>query len=146
MRIILNVKIKNHKPGEVIEVKDGYGFYLINKKDAILATSGNMTHLNHVNEQNALQEELLIKDMKVLKEKLEKETYSFPAKTSDKDQVFGSVTTKKISEALKKKGYNIDKKKITLDHDLISLGTHNVDVELHKQVHATIKVNLVKEK
>jgi large subunit ribosomal protein L9 len=146
MKIILNTKLKNHKPGDIIDVKDGYGTYLINNGDAVLATTGNITHLNTTNAENALQEELHIKDMEDVKKKIEKEKIVFKVKTGDKDQVFGSVTTKKIAEYLNKHGYQIDKKKISLDHDLVTLGTHLVDIELHKKVHVQIKVELVKER
>ena len=146
MKIILNTKLKNHQPGSIIDVKDGYGTYLITKGDAVAATTGNINHLNKTNAENELQEELLIKDMEDLKKKMEKEKFSFKVKTGDKDQVFGSVTTKKIAEVLNEKGYKIDKKKISLDHDIVSLGTHVVDVELHKKVHAQIKVEVVKER
>ena len=60
------------------------------------------------------------------------------------DRVFGSVSTKQINEELKKLNFNIDKNKIKLNEPLSTLGTHLVDVELHKQVIAKVKVNLVK--
>ena len=65
MKIILNIKLKNHKPGEIIDVKDGYGAYLINEGNAVVANNGNIHHLNRTNAENALQEELLIKSLKM---------------------------------------------------------------------------------
>ena len=82
--------------------------------------------------------------MQALKEKMKKEKYEFKVKTGSQDRVFGSISTKQIANMLKEKGYNIDKKQIKLDHELTSLGMHNVDIVLHKQVTATIKINLVK--
>ena len=65
-------------------------------------------------------------------------------KVGTQDRVFGSVSTKQIVTELKKLNYDIDKNKIKLDHPLSSLGTHVVNVELHKKVIANIKINLVK--
>ena len=59
--------------------------------------------------------------------------------------MFGQISTKQIKEELSKLGYKIEKTQILLDHPITSLGTHNIEIELHKQVKATIKVNVVKE-
>ena len=66
-------------------------------------------------------------------------------KTGEQDKVFGTVSTKQICEELKKKNFDIDKKKIILDHSLDSLGTHIVKIELHKKVIADLKVTLKKQ-
>ena len=58
--------------------------------------------------------------------------------------MFGSVSTKQIVQELKNKNYDIDKNKVKLNEPLTSLGTHVVNVELHKKVIANLKVNLVK--
>ena len=67
-------------------------------------------------------------------------------KTSKDGRVFGSVSTKQISDELKKKNYDIDKKKINLSVPLSSLGFYDVEIQLHKSVVAIIKVQLVGEK
>lgn len=68
----------------------------------------------------------------------------FKVKVGSGDKVFGSVSAKQIEKELKNKGYDIDKKSIIINSSLSSLGTHIVDIELHKKVVAKIKVNLVK--
>ena len=75
---------------------------------------------------------------------MEKAKFKFKVKTGTGDRVFGSVSTKSIAEELKKQGFDIDKKKIKLDSPLTSLGFHNVQIELHKEVVAQIKVELTK--
>ena len=69
---------------------------------------------------------------------------SFKVKTGEQDRVFGSVSAKQITEEIKNKGYNIDKKQIKINNPLSTLGFHNVDIELHKKVIATVKIELKK--
>lgn len=145
MKVILLTDVKGQgKKGDIITVKDGYGMFLIKDKKAVNATDGSINRLNKENAEKALEENLLIKEMKKVKEELERTKISFKVKTGEHDRVFGSVSTKQITNELKGKGFNIDKKQIRLDHELMSLGTHNVDIILHKQVVATVKIVLTK--
>ncbi len=145
MKIILLKDVKKHgKKGDIIEVADGYGNFLIKNKDAVLATSGGVDRLNKENAQKKKDEENLIKECNKLKTKLEKENFVFKVKTGAQDKVFGSVSAKQIETELKNKKYDIDKKQIKINNALSTLGFHNVDIELHKKVVATIKVQLVK--
>ena len=100
--------------------------------------------LNKENAQKKKDEENLIKACNKLKTKLEKETFVFKVKTGAQDKVFGSISAKQIETELKSKKYDIDKKQIKINNALSTLGFHNVDIELHKKVTATIKVQLVK--
>lgn len=145
MKIILLKDVKKHgKKGDIIEVADGYGNFLIKNKDAVLATSGGVDRLYKENAQKKKDEENLIKECNKLKTKLEKENFVFKVKTGAQDKVFGSVSAKQIETELKNKKYDIDKKQIKINNALSTLGFHNVDIELHKKVVATIKVQLVK--
>lgn len=147
MKVILLENVKGQgKKGDIINVKDGYGMFLVKDKKAVNATDGSINRLNKENEAKAREEELLIKEMQSLKVKLESNKYSFKVKTGEHDRVFGSISTKQIASELKNKGFDIDKKQIHLDHELSALGTHNVDIILHKKVTATIKIDLIKEK
>lgn len=133
------------KKGEIKEVKDGYGKnFLIKNGYAVLVTETSLNRLNKENEENRLQEQLNIKECKEIKNKLEKLKLKFKVKTGAGDRVFGSVSTKLIVEKLKDSGFDIDKRKIKLDNPLTSLGFHNVDIELHKEVIATIRIELTK--
>jgi len=145
MKIILLKDVKKHgKKGDIIDVADGYGNFLIKRKEAVLATSGGVDRLNKENAQKKKDEENLIKECNKLKDKLEKETFVFKVKTGAQDKVFGSVSAKQIETELKNKKYDIDKKQIKINNALSTLGFHNVDIELHKKVVATIKVQLIK--
>jgi large subunit ribosomal protein L9 len=145
MKIILLKDVKKQgKKGDIIEVADGYGNFLIKNKEAVLATSGGVDRLHKENEQRRIDEENLIKECTKIKNKLEKEKFQFKVKTGAQDRVFGSVSAKQIETELKNKKYDIDKKQIKINSALSTLGFHNVDIELHKKVIATIKVELVK--
>ena len=145
MKIILIKDVKKQgKSGDILEVKDGYGSFLINKGDAVLATSNSVNRLDRENKEKEIKENNLIKECEVLKKKLENLKISFKVKTGEQDRVFGSVSAKQIVEELKNKGYNIDKKQIKINNVISSLGFHNVDIELHKKVVANIKIELKK--
>ena len=145
MKIILLEDVrKQGKKGDILEVKDGYGNFLIKNKQAVIASQAGLTRLQKENDAKKAQEKQDIENAKKLKEQLEKVELIFAVKTGVGDKVFGSISPKQISEELKKKGFSIDKKQIIEKNALSSLGYHNVEIELHKQVSATIKVHLTK--
>ena len=145
MRVILLKDVKKQgKKDDVIEVKDGYGTYLINNKLAVLETKGSSKVLSKQKEEAALEESLLLKECEDIKRKLEKMTLNFNVNTGKNGQVFGQISTKQIAEELKKKGFDIDKRKIKLDVPINTLGVTNVKVILHKNVEATLKIHLQK--
>ncbi len=142
--IFINDLKKQGKKGEIKEVKDGYASFLIKNNYVIPANEGNLKQFNTKKEKEELNEALKIKECEKIKEQLEKVTINISVKTGAQDRVFGSVSTKQISQELKKIGFEIEKNKIKENEPLASLGTHIVSVELHKQVIADLKVNLVK--
>lgn len=145
MKIILIEDVrKQGKKGDIIEVADGYGNFLIKGKQAVLASQAGITKLNREKERKQQAEEELINECNKIKEKLAKEIFKFKVKTGEQDRVFGSVSAKQIALELNNKNYKIDKKQIKINNALASLGCHNVDIELHKKVIATIRVELVK--
>lgn len=145
MKVILLKDVKKQgKKDDIIEVKDGYGNYLINNKLAVLATKGSSKVLKFQQEKAALEENLLIKDCEDIKKKLESMTLNFKVNTGKNGQVFGQISTKQISDEIKKKGFDIDKRKIKLDVPINTLGTTNVKILLHKKVEATLKIHLQK--
>lgn len=146
MKVIFLQDVKKQgKKGDIKEVSDGYGKnYLIKNGYAVLATQTGVKRLNAENEEKKLEENLNINNCKSIKEKLEKTKITFKVKTGSGDRVFGCISTKSIAEALKQKGFDIDKKKIKLDAPISSLGFHNVQIELHKEVVAQIKIELTK--
>ena len=147
MKVIFLKDVKGQgKKDEVKEVKDGYAKnFLIKQGYAIAANTNTIKKLNNDLENRRLEEKLLVGECKQLKTNLEKEKIKFVVKTGKQDMMFGQISTKQIKEELSKLGYKIDKTQILLDHPITSLGIHNVEIELHKQVKAIIKVHVVKE-
>lgn len=145
MKIILLENIKKQgKKGEIIDVKEGYGNFLIKNKQAVLATTTGVNRLNEEKKNKAIEEENLIKRCNNMKKQIEALDISFRVKTGTLDKVFGSISAKQIEEELKNKGFEINKKQISINNPLSSLGYHNVSIELHKKVIATLRVQLVK--
>lgn len=147
MRIIFIKDVKGHgKKGEIKEVKDGFGQnFLIKNGYAVKATEGSVKRLDHENIERDINYKKDLDIANKLKSKLESEKLVFKMKTGDHDKVFGSISTKQIAEELKQLNYNIEKNKISTNEQLSTLGIHNVSVELHKEVKATLKVELIKE-
>lgn len=142
MKIILIDNVKGTgKKDEVKEVKDGYGSFLIKNKKAVLySTKSNEVLNTQIKDRNDKEEQLILECTNI-KNKLEKDTLEFLVKTGNDGKVFGSISSKQISEELKKKGYNIDKKLIDREN-LNTLGTHTITINLHKKVVAHLNVVL----
>ncbi|MBQ9024197.1 MAG: 50S ribosomal protein L9 [Bacilli bacterium] len=134
------------KKDEIKEVKDGYAEnFLIKNGYAIKYTQKSNEILNKQIEKRNQDEKDLIKECEQIKKELEKTNITFKVKTGKDGKVFGSISSKQISEELSKKGYKIDKKKINIKDQINTLGTTLVDINLHSKVVASLKVNLVKE-
>lgn len=145
MKVIFIKDLKKQgKKGDIKDIKDGYANFLINEGYVTMATTGNLKHFNTEKNLEEEQEQLKINNCKQIKEKLEKITISIKVKTGTLDKVFGSVSTKQIVTALTKANFEINKTCVKINEPLTSLGIHNVIIELHKEVKANLKVNLIK--
>ena len=145
MKVIFIEDVKKQaKKDEIKEVKDGYAKFLISKKLAVPYTSKSMNVLQGEIDERNEKEQQLINECNEIKNKLKDKKIEFKVKTGTNDKVFGSITAKQISEELSKLGYKIDKKKIVIDGEINSLGTHIVTIVLHKQVSFTVNVVLSK--
>ena len=146
MKVILLSDVKKvGKKDEIVDVSDGYGTnYLIKNKLAVLYTKRSKEVLDKELDERHAREEALVKDLNEIKRKLAGSTLTFKVKTGSQDKVFGKVSSKQIQDELKKRGYNIDKKCIKLNNDIDSLGVHEIEIVLHKEVNFKIKINLSK--
>lgn len=148
MEIILKEDIQSigHK-NDIVTVKNGYGRnYLIPKGLATLATpSAKKMHAENL-KQRAHKEEKIKNEALEIAKKLEKVALSIGAKTSSTGKIFGSVNTIQIAEALKEKGYEIERKNISIPEDQVKeVGKYTATVKLHKEVKVDIEFEIIAE-
>lgn len=146
MKVILLQDVKKQgKKDQIIEVSDGYARnFLIKNGLAIAATTTSKKILEKELDKRKADEAAFIEECKKLATKLENIDIIIKVKTGEQDKVFGTISSKQICEELKKKGIDIDKKKICMTYPIDTLGTHRVKVQLHKKVEGEIKVTLKK--
>ena len=142
MEVILKEDVpKLGHRGEVVKVAEGYGRnYLLPHKLAIEATTANRAVIEQM-KQSAVEKTAA----DALAQQLDGTALSFQRKVGEKDHLFGSVTTSDIAEALERKGFNIDRRKLQLNEPIKSLGEFEVPVRLHRDVVSKIKVTVEKE-
>jgi large subunit ribosomal protein L9 len=146
MKVLFVKDLKGQgKRGDIKTVKDGYAEnFLIKKGYAKQLTEQNYNDYKETKKEEELNDAKMRKEAEKVKKLLETKTIVFKVKTGEANKVFGSVSTKQIKEELDKLKFNIDRKQIKLDEALSSLGYHNVNVELYKDVIGVIKVKLEK--
>jgi large subunit ribosomal protein L9 len=132
--------------GDVVEVKDGYARnFLLPRKIAYIALKGNIRALEEEKKGVAKKIQQELHAAETLAGELEKVSVTIPVQVGEEDKIFGSVTTQMIADALKEKGYEIDKRKIEIEEPIKSLGIYGISVKLHANVNAKIKVWVVRE-
>lgn len=134
--------------GEIKEVKDGYARnYLIPRGIALAVTPSNLRTFEEIKKQKSRKIQKEIEEAKKLSSDLSNTSLTVFVKTSEDDKIYGSVTAQMIYNMLKEKGYeNIERKKILLHEHIKTLGEHLVDVKLHTDVVAKLKIVVEKEK
>ena len=148
MEVILKQDIPNlGDKDEIVVVKAGYGRnYLIPKKYAILATDSAKKVLAENLKQRAHKEEKIKAEALKTVEKLENKIFKVGAKTSSTGKIFGSVTPIQLAEAINKKGFEIDRKQITIEGDAIKeVGKYKAKIKFHKEVQMDIEFEVVSE-
>jgi large subunit ribosomal protein L9 len=147
MKIILRDDVENvGKVGEVVTVKDGFARnFLIPRKLAIPATTGNLRAIGTVKLQKDQRDKKRLREADRIKMGLEKISCTAEVQVGEEDKVFGSVTSAHIAELLKEQGFEIDRRDILLDEPLKALGVYTVDIKLEREVTAKLKVWVVKK-
>ena len=147
MKVILRKDIETlGNVGDIINVKDGYARnFLIPRKIAYTALNGNLKALEDEKKSIARKSEKELHAAEKLSTELEKVSVTIPVQIGEEDKIFGSVTTQMISDALKEKDFDIDKRKIELEESIKTLGIYNANIKIYSNVSVSIKVWVVRE-
>lgn len=146
MKVILKEDIKNlGYKDDVVIVKDGYGRnFLIPQGKAKLANDSALKMLAEDLRQREFKLDKIKKDADAMAEKLNGATVTVSTKAGASGKIFGSVTSLQVANALKEKGFDVDRRKVVLD-DIKAIGTYSAVVNLFKDISATITVDVVTE-
>ena len=145
IKVILKETIKGvGKKDEIVEVKDGYANnFLFSQNKAIPATPENINKLNSKNEKIKKNHDNDVRKANELKEQLNSKEIVLKVKAGNNGKVFGSVGGKEIAEAIKEQlNIEVDKKKVSTDARMKELGLHTVELKLHSEVKANLKVRV----
>ena len=132
--------------GEIVEVAPGYARnFLIPRRQALVATEANVAQFESRRRQHEAAAERERRAAEALARELEKDSLTAQVRVGEEDRLFGSVTAQNIADLLAEKGYEIDRRAIQLEEPIRALGVYNIDLRLHPEVSATIKLWVVKE-
>ena len=148
MKIILKQDVDNlGYKNDVVTVKNGYGLnFLIPQGHAVLATPSNVKILEENLRQQAHKAAKVKAEAEAIAAKLEGLKLSICAKVGDGGKIFGSVNTIQIADALKGKGFEIERKHISLsDNNIKTTGAYVATVRLHKEVSKEIEFDVIEE-
>lgn len=147
MELILKQDIKNlGEKDDVVTVKPGFGRnYLIPKGYAILATESAKKVLAENLKQAAFKQDKIKKDADVIAARLEGVKLSIGAKAGESGKIFGSVNTIQIADALKKEGFDVDRRRITFDTEPKFVGEYTANLNLHKEVKVKVPFEVIAE-
>jgi large subunit ribosomal protein L9 len=147
MEVILKEDVaKLGTRGDVVKVAEGYGRnYLLPRKLAIEASKGNKAVIEQMKAASVRRSAKEKAQAEELSKQFDGLSVSFERKAGEQDHLFGSVTSGDIADALAKKGFDIDRRKIQLHEPLKTVGEFAVPVKLHKDVTAHLKVVIEKE-
>ncbi|MFU8811775.1 MAG: 50S ribosomal protein L9 [Balneolaceae bacterium] len=147
MKLILKEDVeKLGQAGELVDVKDGYGRnFLIPQAKAVYATPGAIRQHEHLKKQAELRAELTVDKAKELAQQLENTSITIPVTVGEDDKIFGTITNIQVAEALEERDIIVDRRDISLDQDVKTLGEYTATVNLLGDLKPKVKIWVVKE-
>lgn len=131
--------------GTVVTVKNGYGRnYLIPRGMAVVANKGNRARFEEEARQASHKIEKAREDASKLKDRLDETEIVIPARVGEEGRLFGTVTTQQVADALIERGFEIDRRKVSIE-DIRQTGVYTATVKLHPEFSASPKVKVVPE-
>lgn len=147
MLVILRENVDNlGRTGDVVKVSDGYARnFLLPRNLVVAADEKNIVAIEH--HKRLLEKKRLAQkaNAQEVAKKLEEFSCTISRKVGDSDKLFGSVSSGDIADSLKKAGFPVDKRSVSLNAAIRTLGVHPVTIKLESDVSATVKVWVVKE-
>jgi large subunit ribosomal protein L9 len=132
--------------GEVVKVAAGYARnFLLPKRLAVAATQANKKIVEQEKQSWLKREAKAQGESEELAKLVGAESVTISQKAGENDQLFGSVTSKDLADALEKKGFSIDRRKIQLEEPIKTLGEFNIPIKLHRNVSVNLNVHVVRE-
>lgn len=145
MKVILKADVKGiGKKGEILNASDGYARnFLFPRGLAMEATEGNLKTLELARAKEVKKKSEELDKAKQLAKKISELTLIIKVKTGENGKLFGSITSKDVSEELKKQfGIEMDRRKIVMDDAIKTAGTFNVDIKVYPEVSASLKIEV----
>lgn len=147
MKVILLKDIETlGQAGEVVEVAPGYARnYLIPRQQALIASASSAAHFESRRKQLAAVSDRERHAAEELAKQLEQQSLTAQAHVGEEDRLFGSITAQNVAELLSEKGFDVDRRLIRLDEPIRQLGEYSVEVRLHPQVKAAVRLSVVRQ-
>jgi large subunit ribosomal protein L9 len=147
MEVILREHVDNlGSRGEIVKVADGYARnYLLPRKLALIVTEGNRKQIEREKGKFEAKEQEEKKLAEAVVERMANLEIEIARKVGETEALYGSVTSGDIAEALAKKGFDIDRRKLHLPEPIKKLGAFDVPLKLHREVTTQVKVKVVAE-
>jgi len=144
--ILLDAVPKLGERGATVKVKPGYARnYLFPRKLALPASESNVRVFREHQRVMTKRDDMAREDARASAAKLADVSCTIPVQVGEEDKLYGSVTAVEIARSLVEQGHDVDKKQIVLDEPIKRLGVYTIDIKLHRDVSAPIKVWVVKE-
>ncbi len=147
MKVILREDVqKLGKSGDIVTVKEGFGRnFLLPRKMAVLANEKNVRQMQHDQGVISARRAKMKDQANAQSQQLSAVALSFKRKVGEQEKLYGSVTAMDIAEALTEKGHRIDRRTIHLPEPIKSIGTHEVEVRLHHEITAKLRIEVLPE-
>lgn len=147
MKVILLDDIASvGRRGDVRDVSDGYARnFLLPKKLAMAATTGNLRNLDHIRKQQHAKADRIKDQAEELRARIESLLYEERRQASEEGKLFGSVTAQDIVAFLETRGVTVERRRVHLEEPIKALGETPVGIRLHPEVTARLRVSVVRE-
>jgi large subunit ribosomal protein L9 len=147
IEVILREDVRSlGRAGELVRVKPGYARnFLLPQGLAYEATEGNKKRIAAEGKARAARGQAERAEAERMASTLSGVALTLSGKAGEEGKLFGSITSQDIADALARQGHRVDRRRIELEHPIKTLGTHSVNVRVHPEVHAELRVSVVAE-